>query len=254
MRPGAEPFSAAGSGALARTGVLVLHGFTGSPVSVRGWAEHLAAAGLAVRLPRLPGHGTRWQEMAATRWQDWYDEAARGLAALTQDCDTVVVAGLSMGGTLALRLAELSPELVSGAVTVNASLLTRDPRLRLLPVLQHVVPSLPGIGNDTALPGVDEGAYDRVPLKALASLLALQRLTLADLGRIVCPVLAGRSRVDHVVTPDSGRLLTERTASGLVTEQVLERSHHVATMDHDAPEVFAATLRFVRERAAARAA
>ncbi len=248
VQPGAEPFSAEGSGALGRAGVLVLHGFTGSPVSMRPWAEHLAAAGLAVRLPRLPGHGTNWQEMATTRWPDWYGEAERGFDALRASCDAVVVVGLSMGGTLTLRLAEERAAEVTGIVTVNPSLVTPDPRMRALPLLKHVVPALAGIGNDIKKPGVVEGAYPKVPLKALASLLDLQRLTLADLGRITCPVLTFRSRTDHVVAAASGELLRARTGAGIVAERVLEDSFHVATLDNDAPAIFDGTLEFVRSR------
>lgn len=258
MQPGAEPFAFDGSGELRRAGVLVLHGFTGSPVSMRPWAEHLAAAGLAVRLPRLPGHGTTWQELAQTRWQDWYAEAERAFEELAARCDDVFVVGLSMGGTLTLRLAEqhagTGPGTVRGVVTVNASLVTPDPRVRVLPVLKHLLASLPGIGNDTKKPGVDEGAYSRVPLKALAAVLELQRLTVADLGRVTCPVLAYRSQVDHVVAPASGELLRTRTSSGLVEERVLRDSYHVATLDNDAPSIFEGSVRFVRDRLATAAA
>ena len=75
VMPGAEAFRHDGGG----TGVLLCHGFTGSPHSLRPWAEYLAAAGLSVSLPRLPGHGTTWHEMARTRWGDWYAELDRAL-------------------------------------------------------------------------------------------------------------------------------------------------------------------------------
>ena len=100
--PGAEPFAADGG----PVGVVLSHGFTGSPQSLRPWAEHLAAAGFTVRLPRLPGHGTRWQDLNATRWPDWYGEIERAFDALRGRCDQVFAGGLSMGGTLVLRLAE----------------------------------------------------------------------------------------------------------------------------------------------------
>src|SRR5687768_3783788 len=82
-------------------GALLCHGFTGTPQSMRPWAEHLAGQDLTVTLPLLPGHGTRWQELNRTTWHDWYAEDERALLALHQRCDTVVVMGLSMGGTLA---------------------------------------------------------------------------------------------------------------------------------------------------------
>ncbi|MER6924420.1 alpha/beta fold hydrolase, partial [Streptomyces spiralis] len=92
--PGAEPFRHEGG----EVGVLLCHGFTGSPQSLRSWAEYLAERGLTVSLPLLPGHGTRWEDMAITGWQDWYAEVDRELRALRERCAHVFVAGLSMGG------------------------------------------------------------------------------------------------------------------------------------------------------------
>ena len=102
VQPGAEPFSADGG----PVGVLVLHGFTGSPRTVRPWAEHLAAAGLTVRAPRLPGHGTTWQDLATTGWRDWYATAEQAFTELSGRCEQVFVTGISMGACLAFRLAE----------------------------------------------------------------------------------------------------------------------------------------------------
>ena len=120
LMPGAEPWSHDGG----PVGVLVLHGFTGSPRSMRPWAEHLAEAGFTVDLPRLPGHGTTWKDMQVTRWDDWYAEADRSLTALRERCATTFVVGLSMGGSLSLRLAEKRPDDVAGLVLVNPAVHT----------------------------------------------------------------------------------------------------------------------------------
>ena len=102
VQPGAEPFSADGG----PVGVLVLHGFTGSPRTVRPWAEYLAAAGLTVRAPRLPGHGTTWQDLATTGSRDWYATAEQAFTELSGRCEQVFLTGISMGACLAFRLAE----------------------------------------------------------------------------------------------------------------------------------------------------
>ena len=246
--PGAEPFSADGG----PVGALLCHGFTGSPQSLRPWAEHLAAAGLTVSLPRLPGHGTRWQEANLTRWEDWYAEVDRALSSLRSRCDEVFVMGLSMGGTLALRLAEQRPEDVDGLVLVNPSLLTRRPDRHLLPVLQMLVPSWTPIGSDIKKPGVTELAYDRLPLKAAFSLSKLWLVTRTDLEKVTAPILVFRSSEDHVVEPDSCALLRSKVSSTDVREVVLEDSYHVATLDNDAPTIFAGSLDFVRQHSQVR--
>lgn len=240
--PGAEPIDLPGG----PIGALLSHGFTGTTQSMRPWAEHLAAAGLTVSAPRLPGHGTRWQDMNATRFSDWYGELERAFEDLQARCDSVFVMGLSMGGTLALRLAELRPSDVAGLVLVNASLGTDRKDAKLAPVLSKVVPSFPGIGSDINKQGETELAYDRIPLKAAASLQKAWPVVCADLSKITCPVLVYRSRVDHVVPPVSGELLLKGLAGGTVQECVLEDSYHVATLDNDAPTIFAGSVDFVR--------
>jgi carboxylesterase len=220
--------------------VLVLHGFTGSPRSMRPWAEHLAAQGFRVDLPRLPGHGTTWRELNATGWQDWYAVAERALLRLADATGRPVgVGGLSMGGALALRLAQLHPGLVRGLALVNPVINIADPRIKALRLIRLLTPSLGGIAGDVAKPGSDEGGYDRTPLHALASQSELWALVRRDLPLVTTPLLFYRSRQDHVADPSSEALVRERTVSKDRTFVVLERSYHVATLDHEAPMIFA---------------
>jgi carboxylesterase len=244
---GAEPVDLPGG----PVGVLLSHGFTGTTQSMRPWAEHLAAAGLTVSAPRLPGHGTRWQDMNATGWDDWYGEVERSFDDLRRRCEVVFAMGLSMGGTLVLRLAELRGQQVAGLVVVNASLASERTDLKLVPLLSKVLASMPPVGSDIKKEGVTELAYPRTPLKALASLKRAWPVVCRDLGRITCPVLVYRSAVDHVVEPISGRVLRDGLAGGTVEERVLENSYHVATLDNDAPAIFEGSLQFVRTHAPA---
>ena len=122
--------------------MLLVHGFTGSPASMRPWAEHLAALGYAVEMPLLPGHGTRWQDLNQVTWHEWYDDASAALDRLLATCETVVVAALSMGGSVVLRLAEERPDDVAGIVLVNPFVSSTRKELVALPVLKRVVGSL----------------------------------------------------------------------------------------------------------------
>ncbi len=245
VQPGAEPYAADGG----PVGVLVCHGFTGSPRTVRPWAEYLAAAGLTVRAPRLPGHGTTWQDLNRTGWRDWYSAAEDAFADLSARCEQVFVTGLSMGACLAFRLAQTRGPKVSGLVVVNPSL-APDTRLFLLaPVLKHVIPSLPGVAGDIKKPGADEGGYPRVPVKAAVTLPELWKLTARHLPEVTQPLLVYRSAVDHVVGPASMRVLT--TALPAAEVRPLADSYHVATLDNDAPAIFESTLAFIRKHSAA---
>jgi len=242
LLPGAEPWSARGG----PVGVLLVHGFTGTPQSLRPWAEHLAAEGFAVELPLLPGHGTTWQDMGKTSWHDWYAAAERAFAELHSRCDAVVVMGLSMGGTLCLRLAETQGERVRGLVLVNPSLMGEHPLLKALPLLKRVLPSYKGVASDIKKPGVTEVGYGRLPTRSVASLVQLWAATRADLDKVTQPVLVFRSSVDHVVEPSSCRTLIAALGTDRVEERVLHESYHVATLDNDAPEIYAGSVEFVR--------
>ena len=129
-------------------GVLVVHGFTGSPQGVRPLAQAFADAGFSVRLPVLPGHATTWQDLNTTTWRHWYGEVERAFVELRARTRVVVAAGLSMGGALATRLAELHPDDIAGLVLVNPAFRVDDRRMAALPLLSRLLPSLPGIGND----------------------------------------------------------------------------------------------------------
>ena len=247
VRPGAEPYTADGG----PHGVLLCHGFTGSPAALRPWAEHLAGQGYTVRLPRLPGHGTTWQEMNSTTWRQWYDEVDGALTDLRGRCDWVAVAGLSMGGALALRLAEQRADDVGAVVVVNPAIGLKRLDLKLLPLLRRVSASFPGISNDIRKPGQDEIAYDRVPLHAMASQLELWRDVRTNLGRVTAPLLYFRSLTDHVVDGLSQTAVLAGVSSTVRRFVELPDSYHVATLDNDAPLIFQQSVEFLAEHAPA---
>jgi carboxylesterase len=241
IKPGAEPFSADGG----RTGVLLSHGFTGSPASMTPWARQLAGLGYTVRVPRLPGHGTTWKDMNRTRWQDWYAELDQALTELHEHCDHVVVAGLSMGGCLALRLAEQRPDDVAALVLVNPAVNVARFDIKLVPALQWVVPAMPGIGNDIKMAGMDEIGYDKTPLKALASQLKMWKDVRANLASVKQPLLFFRSDDDHVVDITSKGLILDGVSSTVKEFVELKDSFHVATLDNDAQLIFDRTAEFI---------
>lgn len=239
--PGAEPYHHEGG----EVGVLLCHGFTGSPQSMRPWAEYLAERGLTVALPLLPGHGTRWEDLRPTGWQDWYAEVDRELRTLRERCTRVFVAGLSMGGALALRLAAKHGDAVAGVMVVNPANKVHGPAAHALPLLRHFVPTTKGISSDIAKEGVEELGYSHVPLHAAHSLRNFLRLVDGELPQVTQPLLLLHSPRDHVVPPVDSERVLGRVSSTDVTEILLEQSHHVATLDHDADRIFEESHAFV---------
>lgn len=241
VMPGCEAWSADGG----QVGALVLHGFTGNPSSTRPLAEALADRGFAVEMPRLPGHGTRWQELGKTTWHDWAREAVAAYEALRARTSARVVVGQSMGGALALYLAATRGAHLSGVVLINPYVQEGDPRLKALPLLKWVLPGIPGVGNDIAKPDAGEKPYPRVPLRALASVAAFQRRVRDHLDAVTVPTLVFTSRQDHVVDPGNSQLVLDGIRSPDAERVWLERSFHVATLDFEAEEIIDRTTAFI---------
>jgi len=237
-----EPYLADGS----RSGVLLLHGFTGSPASILPWAEFLAEAGYSVSAPRLPGHGTKWQEMNQTTWQDWYGEAERALMELAGRTDRIFIAGFSMGGALSVRLTERHPELVTGLILLNPALLDPHSLIRRASLLRYFKNSLKPTASDIAKPNPPIHGYAETPLKALYSFSLLLADIKPRLPRIETPILLFRSVQDHVVPAASSELILHEARSSDKNLVLLENSYHVATLDHDAQIIHQQSLSFIQ--------
>lgn len=243
-QPMSAPADAERTGGRA-VGVLLVHGFSGSPASMRPWAEHLAARGYAVEVPQLPGHGTRWQDLNQVTWEQWYDTASVALDRLLASCGSVVVGGLSMGGSVALRLAEERPDDVAGVMLVNPFVSTTRKEFVALPLLQRAVPSLKGIINDIKKPGQDEIGYPRLPLKGLYQVTRMWKAVVPDLPKVTQPLVYFQSAEDHVIDRSSVETVLSAVSSRDTTHRVLAESYHVATLDHDAEAIFTESAEFV---------
>jgi carboxylesterase len=246
--PGAEAWShGAPPGDGPHRGFLALHGFTGNPSSMRGFAHAAAAAGWHVELPRLPGHGTTVQEMMTTGWDDWAAAADAAYQRLAARCEHVVVGGLSMGGALALWVAQQHPG-VAALVCVNpATTRQGDDVIEMLEdFVAQGVDVVPGIGSDIADPDASESAYDGTPVRPLLSFMDGLAGIQDGYGEMRMPLLLWTSRQDHVVEPaQSERLAAEY--GGPVDHRWLERSYHVATQDFDRDLIFLESIEWMSD-------
>jgi carboxylesterase len=220
--------------------VLLVHGFTGSPVSLRPLAELLSRRGFAVEMPRLPGHGTQPRDLLPYRYSDWRAEALAGLVRLRARTQHVVAVGLSMGGALVLDLA--STEKLHGAVTINAQILDRGGVVvKLGPLIEKLLPLAPasaaGLTKNDIKKGGDEDAYDWVAAAAGNSLVRELPKLRSRLGEVRCPLLVVYSRDDHSVPPDNSKTIPSLVGTPAEQVSVLELldSYHVATLDNDLP-------------------
>ncbi|SDX22334.1 carboxylesterase [Marininema mesophilum] len=233
----AEPFYLPGN----EMGVLVQHGFTGTTQSVRGLGQFLADQGFTVCGPRLKGHGTHYEDMEGTTYQDWIESTEEGYRKLQETCSHIVVVGLSMGGTLALHLASRYPE-IKGVVLVNPAI----EMSHLAEVAQMEEPRFfDAIGSDIKAEGVRELAYEKVPLRSFKEIIHLTDETRKVVSAIGCPTLLFKSLEDHLVPPMNAQWIYENIASSDKTLIELENSYHVATLDNDKELVMAETAGFI---------
>ncbi|MGV2938325.1 alpha/beta hydrolase [Mesobacillus sp. LC4] len=236
---GAEPFYFEGNS----VGILVSHGFTGSTQSMRPLGEAFAAAGYTVCGPRLKGHGTHYEDMEQTTYQDWIASVEEGFKWLKARCDKVYVTGLSMGGTLTLYMAENYPE-IRGIVLINAAI--DIPAME--PVLQlEGTRFLDAIGSDIKKPGITELAYEKTPVQSIKEILPFMKAVKQDLSKVSCPALILVSDEDHVVPPDNSQKIHEEISSELKEIIYLKDSFHVATLDNDQKKIIDNTLAFIKK-------
>ena len=230
-----------------KTGVLLLHGFTGSPASVLPWAVGIHEAGFSVSVPRIVGHGTTWEELNQSTWEDWYASVESAFAILKENCDRVFVGGFSVGGALALKLTELHGDEVEGILLLNPSIFDERKFFKFLPLLKHIIPSVKGGPTDVAKEGAPDHGYARIPLKALDSVRTLWREVERDLYLVDRPMLIGYSINDHVVNPNCSHTIIDNVTSPSVREIIFERSFHNVALDYEVEDLIAESIEYIQD-------
>jgi carboxylesterase len=226
------------------------HGFSGTRSSITPWAEGLAERGFDVEVPLLPGHGTDWRDLERRHWREWTESFEDAFRRVAERNDLVFVAGLSMGGAIALYAA--SRLQVAGIAVVNPGLGFYDWRVRYIRAIRLVRrTALPIDEPASPAPVGDEGDYSVTPLAAVHELKRLFRAADRALPQVAAPLLVFKSDVDPVVPPSSPRRILQRVGSSEIDFVPLHASPHVATRDVEAPLIVDRTAEFFARCAAA---
>lgn len=228
-----------------KTGILMIHGFTGSPATIAPWARGLAEEGYTVSVPRLAGHGTRWEDLNETTWRDWYASVEDAYLALREQCDRIFVAGFSVGGALALKLAQIRGTELEGVILLNASIFDERKIYHLLPLAKHLLPSIKSGAMDVKKPNPIRHSYGRIPLKALDSLRRLWKSAEDGLYLVTAPLMVSYSVDDHVVEPRNSETIIDNVFSSDIREVIFEKSFHNVALDYDADALIRETLLFI---------
>ena len=218
---GAESFYFEGN----RAGVLIIHGFIGTPQAMYPIGKAFADAGYTVCGPRLKGHGTAPEDLEKYTYQDWIDSVEEAYNWLKERCDKIFVCGLSMGGTLTLYTAAKYP--LAGIITVNAAV--------ELPAMYENLKErfIADDGPDIKKADAMEITYEKIPVKSIKELESLIKETKENLEKITCPALIFSSAQDHVVSPDNAQKILDSISANSKEIVTLKESYHVATLDND---------------------
>ena len=240
--PHTKPFFFEGNG----VGVLLVHGFTGSPGTMKKIGEELNQKdGYTVLCPQLPGHGTHITDMEAATWQDWLHAARDAAHDLRQKCEEIIICGLSMGGLLSLILAAELP--VQGVVTIAAAMELTDRLARFAWFFKFFVRY-----RGSGIPDPDEhpykAGYGATPIRKVPDLLKLQKIAKMRLPEIKCPLLAVRAMKDTTVTQNAAEIIYSGAVNAVSREIFdLEDSPHLCTVDGEADIMIERIRTFIKD-------
>jgi len=239
-------WSAEGKGANKRIGVLLVHGFTGSPASMRPWAEFLNSHGYTVMVPLLPGHGTTPHDLNLVQWQEWPAKVESELNLLLQSCDKVFICGLSMGGGTTLNIATRYSHQLAGIILVNPMIHVKFVPHQLAWVISRLQKMRNSVGDDIKKPGVTEYGYDFLPVVGVYQLLKMLHYTRKRLHDVTVPLQLFHSVEDHTLPVSNTEIIMKEVNSREKNRIELVNSYHVATMDYDAEIIFENSRMFIQ--------
>lgn len=236
---GAEAFFLKGGS----TGILLCHGFLGTPQSVRELGEALGKQGYTVSCPRLPGHGTHYKDLEQFSYDDWFRSVEGAYTELRKSCASVFVIGQSMGGTLSLDLASRYPE-IHGITLINPAIdIPQFETYRSRPAHAYVTEDAPDIKKADAV----EITYGQAPVKAYQQLLGYMDAVRAKLGEVRCPVMCFQSLEDHVVPPVNTDFILDKVGSEHAFKHELHNSYHIASMDHELDFIVTKSIEWIEQ-------
>ena len=245
-----QDWSAAGSGKNSRIGVLLVHGFTGAPPSMRPWGEFLLSKGYTVRVPLLPGHGTKPEDLNRVKWQEWPAKVQSELEELLLVCDQVFICGLSMGGGTTLYIAEENNDRLNGLILVNPMIHIPYVYPPIGYLISRFKKMRTSVGNDIKRPGITEHGYDATPMIGVYQLLLMLKIVRKSLSKITIPVQLFHSVEDHTLPVSNTEIIMGELGSVNKSRIELVNSYHVATLDYDQELIYQNSLTFIQANSA----
>ena len=241
-------WSAIGTGANKEIGVVLVHGYTGSPASMRPWAEYLNQKGYSVRVPLLPGHGTKPEDLNEIKWEQWPAKVEAEIAELQKTCTKIFVCGLSMGGGTTLHIAAKASNKLTGIILVNPMIHVAFIGPKIAFFLSRFQKLRKSVGDDIKRPGVTEWGYDALPTRGVYQLLQMLKYTRERLHDVTVPMQLFHSVDDHTLPASNTEIVMKGVGSRIKQRIELTNSYHVATLDYDAEIIFENSRIFIESQ------
>jgi carboxylesterase len=233
-----QDWFAPGTGANKDIGILLVHGFTGSPASMRPWAQYLNQRGYTVKVPLLPGHGTNPHDLNHVKWQEWPAKVESDLQELLRTCRKVFICGLSMGGGTTLNIASRYSRDLAGLILVNPMIHVKFVPHQLAWLISRFQKMRDSVGDDIKRPGITEYGYDSLPAVGVYELLKMLHYTRKRLHDVTAPLLLFHSVDDHTLPVTNTEIILKEVGSREKQRIELVNSYHVATLDYDQEVIF----------------
>ena len=239
---GAEPFLLRGG----EVGVLLIHGFTGSPAELLLLGKFLNCAGFTVLCIRLAGHGTDEKKLSRTTCDDWFNSVLDGYALLKSSCEKIIVVGHSMGSLLSLKLAAVKN--FDKLVTLSPPFFINDGfHIEKLPPRSEceglfVVKPRRKLKN---VPPAVNKTYRKLPLVCVHEFLKLRDEVQEILPQIKTPMLIMHAQDDHTANFESAAFLAKSVASTQIELITVSKGGHLIPLTDGRDFIFEKILEFI---------
>lgn len=241
-----QDWRAIGKGANAKVGIILVHGFTGSPISMRPWGEYLLQRGYSISVPVLPGHGTAPRDLNHVQWQQWPAKVEEELEWMLSEGLEVFIFGLSMGGATTLNLSIKRSSSIKGIILVNPMIHVKFVPPQVAWAISRFQKMRDSVGDDIKRPGITEHGYDSLPAVGVYQLIKMLSHTRKRLHDVTIPLMLFHSKEDHTLPVTNTEIIMKGVGSIPKQRIELVNSYHVATLDYDQEIIFENSLIFLQ--------
>ncbi|WP_234120445.1 alpha/beta hydrolase [Clostridium hydrogenum] len=226
-------------------GCLLIHGFSSTPAEMRELGEKLKTEGYSVLGVKLAGHGTSLEEFETSKYTHWINSVKTAYDKLIASCSKIYIIGHSMGGVLALNIAENYP--VDKLVLLAPALVNKNKLTVFLPILKHFI-------KYTEWPPEERPeeerkyllGYNKIPLASACELSKLQRATRTNLNKLDKPILIIHSTKDNAIAEKGIDIIEREVSSKEVKRILLNKCAHNITIECEKETVFKEVIKFLK--------